>query len=85
MTALIVYVDDMVLTGDDPDEMKLVQIYLATEFKMKNLRQLKYFLVIKIARSGRGIYLSQRKYVLDFFTETGMLACKPAVTAYRSE
>lgn len=75
MTALIVYVDDMVLTGDDPDEMKLLQIYLATEFKMKNLRQLKYFLGIKIARSGRGIYLSQRKYELDFLTETGMLAC----------
>ena len=35
--ALIVYVDDMVLTGDDLEEMKLLQEHLATEFEMKSL------------------------------------------------
>lgn len=33
LTALIMYIDDMVLTGDDPDEMKLLQEYLAIEFE----------------------------------------------------
>lgn len=37
VTALIVYVDDMVLTGDDPCEMKALQEYLATKFEMKDL------------------------------------------------
>lgn len=32
---------------------------------------------IEVARSKKGIVLSQRKYVLDLFTETGMLASKP--------
>ena len=35
VTTLIVYVDDMVLTEDDPCEMKALQEYLATKFKIK--------------------------------------------------
>ena len=58
MTALIVYVDDMVLTGDDPCEMKALQEYLATKFEMKDLRQLKYFLGIEVARLKHGVLLS---------------------------
>ena len=42
------YFDDMVLTGDDPGEMKALQEYLATKFEMKDLRQLKYFLGIEV-------------------------------------
>lgn len=80
ITALIVYVDDMVLTGDDCEEMKLLQEHLAAEFEMKDLGQLKYFLGIEVVRTNQGIALSQRKYVLDLLTETGMLACKPAET-----
>ena len=80
VTALIVYVDDMVLTGDDPCEMKALQEYLATKFEMKDLGQLKYFLGIEVARSKHGVLLSQRKYVLDLLTETGMLDCKPVET-----
>ncbi|KAM1001126.1 hypothetical protein FF1_007666 [Malus domestica] len=47
---------------------------------MKDLGALKYFLGIEVARSQQGIFLSQRKYVLDILIETGMLACKPADT-----
>ncbi|BBN67983.1 hypothetical protein Prudu_242S000300 [Prunus dulcis] len=54
--------------------------YLATEFEMKDLGGLKYFLGIEVARSQQGIFLSQRKYVLDLLTDTGMLDCKPADT-----
>ncbi|CAN6719358.1 unnamed protein product [Malus baccata var. baccata] len=78
ITALIVYVDDMVVTGNDPEEKAALQKYLASEFEMKDLGALKYFLGIEVARSQQGIFLSQRKYVLDILTETGMLACKPA-------
>lgn len=37
VTILIVYADDMVVTGDDYDEMKLLQEHLATKFEMKDL------------------------------------------------
>ncbi|EOY09596.1 Cysteine-rich RLK (RECEPTOR-like protein kinase) 8, putative [Theobroma cacao] len=51
VTALIMYVDDIVLTKDDPYEMKALQEYLAAKFEMKDLEQLKCFLGIKVARS----------------------------------
>jgi hypothetical protein len=37
VTALIIYVDDMIITGDDLEEISRLQEHLATEFKMKNL------------------------------------------------
>ena len=43
ITALIVYVDDMIITGDDVEEISRLQEQLSTEFEMKNLGGLKYF------------------------------------------
>ena len=80
VTTLIVYVDDMILTGDDSKEMRTLQEYLSAEFEMKDLGQLKYFLGIEVARSKQGISLSQHKYLLDLLSETGMLAYKPVET-----
>lgn len=80
LTALIVYVDDIVLTGDDVEEMQLLKGYLAKEFEIKDLGNLKYFLGIEVARSSQGIFISQRKYVLDLLTETGMLGSKACDT-----
>ncbi|KAB2622537.1 hypothetical protein D8674_024719 [Pyrus ussuriensis x Pyrus communis] len=73
VTLLIIYVDDMVVTGDDTEEMERLQEYLSSEFEMKDLGGLKYFLGIEVARSRGGIYLSQRKYVLDLLSKTGMI------------
>ena len=79
-TALIVYVDDIVLTGDDLEEMERLKKKLATEFEIKDLGNLKFFLGIELARSKHGIFISQRKYVLDLLRETGMLGCKACDT-----
>lgn len=80
VTVLIVYVDDMVATGNDPEEMARLQDLLATEFELKDLGHLKYFLGIEVARSKSGITMCQRKYILDLLSETGMLDCRPADT-----
>ena len=69
---LIVYVDDMVVTGNDPKERKALQNYLSREFEMKDLGPLKYFLGIEVSRSSERIFLSQGKYALDILQETGM-------------
>lgn len=78
VTALIVYVDDMIITGYDAEEISRLQEQLSTKFEMKNLGGLKYFLGIEVSRSRQGIFLSQRKYVLDLLSEVGLLECKPA-------
>ncbi|WJZ94996.1 hypothetical protein VitviT2T_013797 [Vitis vinifera] len=80
ITTLIVYVDDMVVTGNDPEERKALQNYLSREFKMKDLGPLKYFLGIEVSRSSEGIFLSQRKYALNLLQETGMSGCQPVNT-----
>ncbi|XP_020420295.1 uncharacterized protein LOC109949311 [Prunus persica] len=80
LTALIVYVDDIVVAGNDTGEQLKLQKYLSQEFEMKDVSDLKYFLGIEVARSTTGIFLSHRKYVLDLRTETEMLGCKPADT-----
>ncbi len=53
ITLLIVYVDDIVVTGDDKEEMALLKECLAQEFEIKDLGRLKYFLGIEVARSDK--------------------------------
>jgi Reverse transcriptase (RNA-dependent DNA polymerase) len=77
---LIVYVDDMIITGDDEGEIAQLKARSGKEFEVKDLGQYRYFLGIEIARGAEGIVLSQRKYVLDLLTKTYMLGCKPAVS-----
>jgi hypothetical protein len=80
LTILIVYVDDIVITGDDDVGIKDLKMQLTKEFEVKDLGKLRYFLGIEVSRSSKGIYLSQRKYILDLLSETGMLGCRPALT-----
>ncbi|CAL2240655.1 unnamed protein product [Prunus armeniaca] len=62
--------DDIIVIGNDAEEQLKLQKYLSQEFEMKDLGDLKYFLEIEVARSKTGIFLSQRKYVMDLLTET---------------
>ncbi|PKI46814.1 hypothetical protein CRG98_032811 [Punica granatum] len=77
---LVVYVDDIVITGDDAVGIFQLKAYLHSQFQTKDLGALKYFLGIEVAQSKRDIYISQRKYVLDILEETELLECKPVDT-----
>ena len=65
---LVVYVDDIVITGSDTTSISSLKAFLHTQFQTKDLGTLKYFLGVEVSRSKKGIYLSQRKYVLDFLS-----------------
>jgi Reverse transcriptase (RNA-dependent DNA polymerase) len=73
LCVLIVYVDDILLTGSDTVEMKRIKSNLATEFEVKELDPLRYFLGIEVANAPNGVFFSQQKYVLELLHEAWML------------
>ncbi|RVW95281.1 Retrovirus-related Pol polyprotein from transposon RE1 [Vitis vinifera] len=80
MTLFIVYVDDIIITGDDEEGIENLKKLLTREFEIKDLGQLRYFLGMEVGRTKEGIVITQRKYVLDLLQETRMLGCKPVDT-----
>ena len=73
---LVVYVDDIVIIGNDTVCISSRKSFLHGQFHTKDLRILKYFLGVELMRSKCRIFLSQRKYVLDLLSKTGKLAAK---------
>nr|GFA28755.1 ribonuclease H-like domain-containing protein [Tanacetum cinerariifolium] len=78
--ALLVYVDHIVITGNCVDEIDKFRTFLKSKFKIKDLGHLKYFLGIKVIKTGKYLCLSQRKYCLELLKEYGLLGCKPVST-----
>ena len=74
---LVVYVDDIVITGSDSKGISSLKSFLQSQFHTKDLGMLRYFLGIEVMRSKHGIFLSQRKYVLDLSSEIEKLGVKP--------
>ena len=76
--ALLVYVDDIIIAGPSSQIINSLKNFLHSQFKLKDLGCLKYFLGLEIAKSVKGIVLSQRHYTLQLLEDTGFLGCKPA-------
>ncbi|GKV47966.1 hypothetical protein SLEP1_g54814 [Rubroshorea leprosula] len=77
-TAVLVYVNELVIAGNDPSQCQALKAYLQGCFHIKDLGGLKYFLELEIARSPSGLFICQRKYTFDILKEAGMLGCKPS-------
>jgi len=80
ITAVLVYVDDIIIAGNNLDTITHITNLLDIAFSIKDLGTLKFFLGLEVARNNKGIHLSQRKYVLDILSNSGMLASRPAST-----
>ncbi|GJY17476.1 ribonuclease H-like domain-containing protein [Tanacetum coccineum] len=79
-TALLVYVDDIIIIENNSTEIENFKKFLKTKFEIKDLGKLKYFLGIEVLETEQGLCLSQRKYCLDLLSDFGLLACKPSAT-----
>ncbi|KAM0052455.1 putative RNA-directed DNA polymerase [Helianthus debilis subsp. tardiflorus] len=77
---LLVYVDDIIVTGNDDLEIRKVKNLLSNNFQIKDLGILKYFLGVEVVYDKSGLCLNQRKYCLELLAEFGYLGCKPVNT-----
>jgi hypothetical protein len=74
---LLVYVDDIVLTGTHSTFLASLTQRLQTEFALKDLGPLGYFLGIQVTRTTHGLHLRQSKYILDVLHRARMVGAKP--------
>ncbi|XP_041011439.1 uncharacterized mitochondrial protein AtMg00810-like [Juglans microcarpa x Juglans regia] len=78
ITLVLVYVDDILVVGNDRSQIEVFKRVLSTHFKTKDLGPLKYFLGLEVARSSQGIFPNQYKYALDIFSDSGQLGARTA-------
>jgi hypothetical protein len=74
---LLVYVDDIVLTGTHSSLLDSPIHRLQAEFAFKDLGPLGYFLGIQVTQTTHGLYLRQSKYILDVLHQACMVGTKP--------
>ncbi|KAL2242589.1 UNVERIFIED_CONTAM: Retrovirus-related Pol polyprotein from transposon RE1 [Sesamum indicum] len=78
--ALLVYVDDILVTAVSMNSIQEVKLYLNELFTIKDLGEAKYFLGLELARSEQGIVVTQNKYALDIITDIGLQGGKTVST-----
>ena len=69
---VLVYVDDLIITGDSAAEIDALKRSLHATFAIKDLGELRYFLGIEMDQSSSGLFLNQRKYIVDLLNEANM-------------
>jgi hypothetical protein len=69
---LLLYVDDMIVTGDDSQHIAFVKQRLSEKFLMADLDPLHYFLGLKVTSTSDGIFLSQEKYTQDLLAHAAL-------------
>lgn len=77
---LIVYIDDILVSGPSLVLIEKFKHFLHTTFTIKDLGPAKFFLGMEITRADGGTSLNQRKYILEILSSNGMLCAKPAAT-----
>jgi hypothetical protein len=81
---LVLYVDDLILTGNDPKILNHVKTNLKKKFEMNDLGFLHYFLGLQVLQTNEGIFLSQSKYACDLLHCFHMDDCKPTPSPFQS-
>ena len=74
---VVVYVDDLLVTGTSLDAILEFKREMATKFEMSDLGRLTYYLGIEVIQYEEGILLKQDRYARKILEETGMSSCNP--------
>lgn len=75
---MLVYVDDIILTGNRSAAIDIVVEQLSSTFALQDMGALSYFLGIEVKSTGPDLLLSQKKYTLKVLNKAGLSQCKPA-------
>ena len=76
ITLILLYVDDMIITGNNTVGIRDLQKFLSQHFEMKDLGTLSYFLDLEVTSSSDGYCLSQTKYASDLLSKAGFTDIK---------
>lgn len=77
ITLVLVYVDDLLISGNSQSEISKIKMLLSNSFHMKDLGDVRYFLGLEIDKTNAGYFISQKKYTIDLLQEFGMLNATP--------
>lgn len=69
LLVLLVYIDDILISGTSEEQIEETKAYLHNQFTIKDLGYAKYFLGIELAKSTSSLYLTQRKNVMDILAD----------------
>ena len=73
---LLLYVDDMIITGDDLSDIQELKDFLSQQFEMNDLGHLNYFLGLEITNSIDGLYITQAKYAFKLLSQAELTDSK---------
>jgi hypothetical protein len=73
-------IDDIKVANSSQDAIDVVLQYLSSEFALKDLGQLHYFLGIEVHKTCDSIHLPRTKYASDLLGRVAMMNCKPNAT-----
>jgi hypothetical protein len=69
---MLIYVDDIIVASSSPEATHCLLKTLKSDFALKDLGELHYFLGIEVSKLGEGILLSQTKYSNNVLRRTSM-------------
>ncbi|XP_057540751.1 uncharacterized mitochondrial protein AtMg00810-like [Amaranthus tricolor] len=80
IATVLVYVDDLIITGDLVEEISRTRENLSVRFQMKELGELKHFLGLEVEKVREAMFLCQHKYAREILEANKILNCKPLLT-----
>ena len=81
---LFVYVDDLVIIGNDSTFVHTIIQQLSSNFLMKDMGTLHYFLGVEVISTRACLFLSQHQYICNLLSKTNMVSTKDGSTPLSS-
>lgn len=80
ITVVAIYVDDIIITGNDPQFISSIKSHLHHEFSIKDLGRLSFFLGLELTYSTNGIIVTQTKFTKELLRACNIPTLKPHIT-----